>query len=410
MPDRPNVRFLDRSTPPHIFTLIVLASLAALSMNMFLPSLPRMTTYFETDYRIMQLTIALYLGMNAVLQIFLGPLSDRFGRRPILLWSIAAFAVLSVGCVYAPNVETFLVLRAAQAVIVTGMVLSRAIARDMVPAEQAASMIGFIVMGMSLVPMFSPAIGGILDEAFGWKSNFWAFAILGAATLILVWADLGETSTANFTSFKQQFSTYPELLTSHRFWGYTLAAMFASGSFFAYLGGAPFVASELYGMDPSVVGFYFGAPAVGYLVGNFISGRYSVTIGMRRMVWIGSTLNFAGMAIAVAVFAAGLGSANVFFSLMTFVGLGNGMVLPNANAGMMSVRPHLAGTAAGLGGAIMVGGGAILSAFSGSVLTQDTGAMPLLLIMAASAFLGILAILYVIKRDRELATAQGTHG
>lgn len=406
MIDRPTVRFLDRTTPPHIFTLVVLASIGALSVNMFLPSLPSMAAHFETDYRIVQLSVALYLGMNAVLQLFIGPLSDRFGRRQVMLWSIVLFVLFSIGCSLAPTIKVFLIFRMAQAVIVTGLVLSRAMIRDMVPAEHAASMIGYVTMGMSIVPMASPALGGVLDDIFGWQANFWTYAILGVGVLWLTWADCGETSKASFASFGAQFREMHELFRAHRFWGYTLAATFASGSFFAYLGGAPFIGSEIYGLSPAILGVYFGAPALGYLLGNFISGRWSVAVGIPQMVWIGSLLTFAGMLSALLVFALGFGSVTIFFGLMTFIGIGNGIVLPNANAGLMSVRPHLAGTAAGLGGAIMIGGGAVLSAFAGSVLSVNTGAMPLLWIMAGTTLFGVFSILYVIKRDRDLA-AQG---
>lgn len=408
MSNHPTARFLNRTTPPHIFTLVMLASIGAMSMNMFLPSLPSMTDHFETDYRIVQLSVALYLGMSGVLQLFIGPLSDRYGRRPVLLVSLGVFVATSIGCVFAPTIEVFLILRMIQAVVATGLVLSRAMIRDMVPNEEAASMIGYVTMGMSIVPMVSPALGGLLDAHFGWQANFWTYAMLGLAVWALAWADAGETSTTSFSSFRAQFSQYPELLKSHRFWGYAMAAMFASGSFFAYLGGAPFVGAEIYGLSPERLGMYFGAPAVGYLAGNFLSGRYSQSIGMQRMVLWGSVVNLVGMGLSLILFLMGFGSVGLFFGFMTFVGLGNGMVLPNANAGMMSVRPHLAGSAAGLGGAMMIGGGAALSAFAGSVLSRDTGALPLLWIMGASALLSVFAILYVIKRDKDLSQQEET--
>ncbi|HBZ45299.1 MAG TPA: hypothetical protein DEO85_14880, partial [Maritimibacter sp.] len=125
-------RFLDMRSPPHLFTLTVMAGVSALSMNVFLPALPEMAVYYETDYRLIQLSVALYLAMNAVLQIFLGPISDHFGRRPVMLISFALYLVATIGCVFAPTVGIFLAFRMMQAVVVTGMVLSRAVIRDMV--------------------------------------------------------------------------------------------------------------------------------------------------------------------------------------------------------------------------------------------------------------------------------------
>jgi len=283
------------------------------------------------------------------------------------------------------------------------MVLSRAIVRDMVPQDQAASMIGYVTMGMAVVPMVGPAIGGVLDQAFGWQANFWALFILGAGVMWLTWADLGETAPARGQPFAAQFAEYPELLTSPRFWGYSLASALSSGAFFAYLGGAPFVGVQVFGLAPAELGFYFGAPAVGYMTGNFISGRFSVRFGVNRMVFWGTVLNMFGIALNLTLFYLGLGSVLSFFGLMTFMGLGNGMTIPNATAGALSVRPHLAGTASGLSGAMMIGGGAALSALAGAALTPDTGAFPLLWIMLATAVLAVVAIILTMLRERQLA-------
>ena len=192
---------MDRSTPPHIFTLIVLTGLGALSMNIFLPSLPAMSEHFSTDYRVMQLSVALYLAGSAVLQIVVGPISDRYGRRPVLLWGIGIFLVATLGCILAPTIEVFLAFRMLQAVVVVGLVLGRAVVRDMYPQDQAASQIGYVTMGMAVVPMIGPAIGGVLDETLGWQANFWMLAILGMLVMALTWRDLGETAARGSEEF-----------------------------------------------------------------------------------------------------------------------------------------------------------------------------------------------------------------
>mgnify|MGYP001799578193 CR=1 FL=1 len=405
MDNHPKVRFLDRSTPPHISTLILLAGVSAMVMNMFLPSLPNMTAYFETDYSVMQLSVALYLAVSAVMQTIIGPISDNLGRRRVLMWGIALFMLATLGCIYAPNAEVFLVFRMCQAVVAVAMVLSRAVIRDLYDQDHSASMIGYVTMGMAVVPMISPGLGGLLDEAFGWKSVFWFFFAIGGLMLWLVYVDLGETAQKSSKSLIGQFKEYPELLRSPRFWGYSLAAAFCSGSFFAYLGGAPFVGTEVFGMGPSELGFYFGAPAIGYFLGNFLSGRYATTFGVNRMVLWGCIANAMGTFASLAIFVIGLGSPLSFFGMMVFVGLGNGLVIPNATAGMLSVRPHLAGTASGLGGAIMIGGGAALSALAGLLLTPETGAFPLVGIMCATGVCAMLAIGAVYRRERRLALA-----
>lgn len=403
MTQMPQVRYLDRRTPPHVSTLILLAGISALAMNMFLPSLPGMTAYFQTDYRLMQLSVALYLGVNACLQIIMGPISDKYGRRPVILSGLALFLIATLGCIFASNAYVFLCFRMMQATVVVAMVLSRAIVRDMVPEAQAASVIGYVTMGMAVSPMLGPALGGVLDQAFGWQASFWALFLMGALVMWITWADLGETAPATGRSMAQQIREYPELLTSPRFWGYSLASAFSSGAFFAYLGGAPFVGDKVFHLTPAQLGLFFGAPAIGYFLGNYISGRFSVRFGVNRMVYWGTLLNAAGIALNLTLFYVGLGSAYSFFGLMCFVGLGNGMTIPNATAGALSVRPHLAGTASGLSGALMIGGGAALSALAGAMLTPQTGAFPLLWIMLGTAIMAIFAILMVMWRERQLA-------
>ena len=151
-----------------------------------------------------------------------------------------------------------------------------------------------------------------------------------------------------------------------------------------------------------MLGLYFGAPALGYAVGNFISGRYSRRFGVNRMVIMGTACTVLGLGTLTAFYLFGLVHPAIFFGFFTTVGLGNGLVLPNASAGMLSVRPKLAGTASGLGGTIMIGGGAALSALAGAVLTHDSGPLPLLVVMIASSIASVFSILWVIVRERQL--------
>jgi DHA1 family bicyclomycin/chloramphenicol resistance-like MFS transporter len=263
-------------------------------------------------------------------------------------------------------------------------------------------MIGYVTMGMSLVPMIGPVIGGVLDDAFGWKANFALLLGLGVVVLALVWADLGETATLRRTSLKDQIRSYPGLLTSRRFWGYTLVAAFSSGCFFAYLGGAPYVGDKVYGLTSTHVGMLFSLTAVGYAGGNFLAGRFSVRLGMNRMILIGTVVTSIGLAVLALLTLVGLSGPFTFFGLTIFMGLGNGICLPNANAGMLSVRPDLAGTASGLGGAILIGGGAALAAIAGVLLHPGATEMPLILLMLGSSVASVVATLLVISRARQI--------
>ncbi len=394
--------FLDRTTPPHIVTLVLATGVAALSLNIFLPSLPGMARHFGVDYAVMQLAVSAYLAMSALAQFVIGPVSDRYGRRPVVLAVVAIFTLASLAALVAPTAETFLAARFVQAVVATTFVLSRAAVRDMVPGPEAASMIGYVTMGMSLVPMVGPALGGILDTAFGWQANFAVLAAAGALLFALVWADMGETVAGGGLGFAAQARAYPVLLRSQRFWGYSLSATMAAGLFYAYLGGAPLVGEKAFGLSPVAVGYYFALPSLGYLIGNWVSGRFATRLGMDKMVLAGTVLATAALAVALLAALGGALGPMFFFAAVGVTGVGNGLALPSANAGMMSVRPDLAGTASGLGATLTIGCGAALASLSAALLGETVSVTRLVAVMFCSSAGSVVAILWVMRRRRTL--------
>ena len=385
-----------------MLTLVLLASISALAMNSFLPSLPNMAEHFGSSTALMGLSVGVYLGTSAVFQILVGPLSDRIGRRTVSLWALIIFIVVSISCVYAPNTFVFMFLRALQAIAACTFVVARAIVRDTTETQESGSKIAYISMGTAICPMFGPALGGLMDGWFGWEANFWFIGGLGLFILIIAYFDLGETVPENTQGFRQQFSEYPELLLSRRFWGYCLASAFGAGAFFAYLGGGPFVGSIVYNLSPEMLGLYFGAPAIGYFFGNFLSGRFTIRFGIDAMILWGLWIIFSGLSFSMVCSYIGYGTVETFFGFMIFVGLGNGLTIPNATAGMLSVRPHLAGTASGLGGAMMIAIGAALSTLAGAFLVPGSNEMPLLMLMWFSSLSGVAVIIYVRQRNKRL--------
>jgi DHA1 family bicyclomycin/chloramphenicol resistance-like MFS transporter len=283
-----------------------------------------------------------------VLQIVVGPISDRYGRRPVLLWGIVIFLLATLGCILAPTIEVFLAFRMLQAVVVVGLVLGRAVVRDMYPPGP----------GRQPDRLCHDGHGRGADDRPGHRRRAGRNPRLAGEFL-----DAGDPRGARprprlarpgrnrrrgAASFAEQFANTPSFSPRAASGATASAAAFASGAFFAYLGGAPYVGSEVFGLSAGEVGLYFGAPALGYFFGNWLSGRYSVRVGHQRHDPVGHD-PLAGGLPCRSCCSSGSRRAARLLRLHDLRGLGNGMVLPNATSGMLSVRPHLAGTASGLG-------------------------------------------------------------
>ncbi|WP_170577471.1 multidrug effflux MFS transporter [Ruegeria arenilitoris] len=389
------------SSPPSLVTLVFATAISVLTLNMFLPSLARMAGDFQVDYALVNLSVAGYLAVSAVLQLIMGPLSDRFGRRPVLLICMSVFVVASAGCVLAESIWAFLGFRLLQAAVVAGPVLSSAAIRDMYPPNEAASKLGYVAMAMALAPMLGPMLGGALDGLFGWRAGFVLYSGLGAGMLLLLWVDMGETNTNRSSTFAAQLREYPHLFRARRFWGYALCASFSIGGFYSFITGAPLVAAAWFDLRPAMLGLGIGIITGGFMVGNFITGRIAARTPLTTMILIGRIVASTGPLLGLLLFLADLGSVWVFFGSAIFVGFGNGLTNANASAGLMSVRPKLAGSAAGLSGAMIVALGAVLTSLTGLWVSPDNGPFLVLGMMWACSFAGLLAVVYVRWVDRQ---------
>lgn len=385
------VLFPSSKSPPRFVTLVLLTAISVVSLNMFLPSLSNMARDFQVDYGLMNLSIAGYLAISAVLQIVMGPLSDRWGRRPILLWAMAIFTVASVGCWLAPNIWVFLGFRLLQGAVIAGMALSRAVIRDMAPPQEAASMMGYVAMVMALAPMVGPVIGGVLDQVFGWRMTFFLFAVMGAGVFALCWRDLGETNAAKSDTLMAQFRTYPALFGSRLFWGHVACQACSVGAFYTFLAGAPLVGESAFGLTPVMLGVGMGAITGGFVFGNFLSGRYARRYSLPSMMIAGRIVAIAGVGLGFVLLVAGFLHPVVLFGSVVFIGIGNGLTLPSSNSGALSVRPDLAGSASGLSGAAVVGFGAVLTSVTGAVLNEGNGVFVLMAILFLVCILGLVA-------------------
>ncbi|QBF29871.1 multidrug effflux MFS transporter [Thalassococcus sp. S3] len=386
---------MDRKT---LITLILLTALSTLSLNMFLPSLPGIAAEFEVDYATVSVAIAGYLAVTGVLQLIAGPLSDRYGRRPVLLAALAIFAGASLICLLAQDITTFLAGRLLQGAVIAGHTMSMAIVRDRVEERKAASLIGYIAMAMAVAPMLGPVLGGVLESGFGWRASFAVYTVAGS--LLLLWCayDLEETRRSSDQSLKEQMRAYRDLLGQRRFWGFAMCSAFSTGAFYAFLTGTPLVASQSLGLSTSALGVYLGSITAGFMTGSFLSGRYSMRFGLIPMILAGRTVASVSMVIGLGFLASGIFTPASFFGLTIFVGLGNGLTMPNTNAGAMSVRPDLAGSAAGLGGSVNVAFGAILTWVTGLLLSAVPSPATLLTIMLIASAMGGIAALFARER------------
>jgi len=387
--------FRPATSPPSLTTLVLLTAFSVLSLNMFLPSLQNIAADFQVDYAMANLSIAGYLAVTALLQIIMGPLSDRFGRRPVMLAGLGIFSFASIGCLFASNIWVFLGFRLLQGALISGMTLARAAVRDQYSPQKAASLLGYISMAMAVAPMTGPLIGGILDQLFGWRSTFLFFVGAGFLLWWLTYVDMGETNKTPSATIRAQFQTYPELLRSRRFWGYAVCLTFSLGAFYIYITGAALVGGSVFDLSPAAIGAGVGIITCGFAFGSFLSGRFANRVPLTTMVIAGRLVAACGPLLGLCLMGLGILNPFTYFGAITLVGMGNGLTIPSANSGIMSVRPQLAGSAAGLSGAMAVAGGALLTSLTGAVLTAETGALVLMLLVFASVVLSLCAALYV---------------
>ena len=351
------------------------------------------------------LAVSGYMLASALFQLGLGPLSDRFGRRPVMLGALMVFVAASLGCMLAQDVAMLLACRVLQAGVVAGAVVSSAAIRDQHSPIESAAKLSLIASAMAVAPMLGPVLGGVLDVTLGWRAVFALYAVLGAALLALAWADMGETRAPGLPA--PRFGDWLALLQSPRYWAYVLCTAFSVGAFFVFVTGVPYVGQAVWGLSPAEVGIGVGSITGGFLVGAAISARQARRLGTGVLLLSGRAVASGAMALALAVFAAGVSHPLALFGLTVFVGLGNGLTLPSANAGTLSVRPALAGTAAGLGGALTMALGAMLSTLTAVVVERSATPGALVRIILGCVLLSWVAALVATRLERSARPGTG---
>jgi DHA1 family bicyclomycin/chloramphenicol resistance-like MFS transporter len=369
--------------PPRLITLTLLSALSVLTLNTIVPSLPAMSRDLAARESVVALAISGYMLVSALFQVVLGPVSDRVGRRPVVLAALAIYVPASAGCMLAQDITALLVFRALQGVVVAGAVMSAAMIRDQYSARESAGKLG--------------AISSAMDTALGWRAVFALYTVLGAAILALAWVDMGETRRPGLPP--PRLADWAALLASPRYWAYVLCTAFSVGAFFVFVTGVPYVATATWGLTPALVGLGVGSITGGFMLGAAITARLAPRSRPAPLILAGRLVPTAALLAALALSACGVSHPAATFGLTIFVGFGNGLTIANTNAGAISVRPDLAGTAAGLSGALVVGLGALLSWLTAYFIERDATPATLGVLMLACVLLSLAAALAAIRMD-----------
>jgi len=357
---------------PSLLILVAISTLQPIALNMVAPATPALARGFSASYATIQLTLTLFLVAVALTQLVVGPLSDRLGRRPCVLGGIVIFIAGSALGALAQSTEALLLSRALEgAGAGTTFALARAIIRDTSSRDEAASQIASVTMVMVVAPMIAPYVGGHIETWFGWRMIFWAMTATGVVVLVLSALGLPETApnVGARTSLTGIFRAFPDLARDRGFIVNVIAVTMTSASFFAFIAAAPYIVVETMRRGSDVYGAYFILNAFGYMIGNFAMSRLVIRHGTARLVWIGLLISFAAMTAALAVSLTAYWTPLTLFLPLAVNAIGNGLTIPGSTAAALSAKPELAGSAAGLMGAIQLGSGAIATALISWLVT-----------------------------------------
>jgi DHA1 family bicyclomycin/chloramphenicol resistance-like MFS transporter len=381
------------AAPPRQTLLILLTALSVLPVNIYLPALPDIAADFQADPALVNLSVAGYAIVTALTELIAGGLSDRYGRRLIALMSISMFIVASIGCALAPNIYVFLLFRALQASIAACFSVALVMIKETSHEREAAGKMGYAAMGWAIAPMLGPTIGGILNELLGWRAIFVILAMFGAAILSASFRELREPTAQSTRSNTNYLASYGLLLSSARFWAYALCMACSMGTLYIFLGGAPLVVGPLLDGSSATLGLYMGMVPAGFIFGSYLTTLLASRNSLGFTLFSARLLTCMGLLVGLALSMTGAVHPFAFFAPCVFIGIGNGLTLPAANLGVMSVRDDLAGTAAGLAAAMSIAGGAFIPSIAGLFLRESGETHTLLGLLLTSATLALSAAL-----------------
>ncbi len=383
-----------------IILLIALTAVTPLSIDMPLPALPMLADALNAPADQAQLLVGVFLAGFAGAQLVAGPLSDRFGRRPILLIGLIAYLILSAAASVAANLETLLVIRLFQGIAACAApVAARAVVADVHEGPAAQRAMSIVTAGMGLAPVLAPSIGALVLEFTNWRGIFWTLTATAAALLVVVWLFLKETrptdkiSSLNFGTLLRR---YFEIGTARRFLDYALPSMFAGGALFTFLAAGTFMLQEGLGVTTRNFGFMFAGVMLGFVAGATLAGIYSPKLGIDKSILLGLVLATIGGAMMLVLWLVGISHWAAIILPMTGLMFGMGILRPNSIAGSMASFRHVAGSASALIGFFQMAAGATAGLLLLLLPYHPGDVMPILV----AVYPGLSLLIFVLLRAK----------
>ncbi|TVO71197.1 Bcr/CflA family multidrug efflux MFS transporter [Sedimenticola selenatireducens] len=390
------------TSPKSLLATAIIASLVAigpLSTDMYLPAFPVLMQSFNADINQVQHTLSIFLIGFALAQLIYGPLSDRFGRKPVLMGGLLLFLLSSVAIVFAESIATLSTLRLFQAIGGSaGPVLGRAMVRDIHGPKDSARLLSYISTAMAVAPAAAPILGGYLTVWFGWQSIFLFLAAYGVVGVMLLGMSIPETAppgSHHIISVSNLIKNYTTLL-KHRTWRwYTLSCSFVFAGLFSFLSGSSFVIIDFLGYKEEQYGLFFALVVAGFMIGTLIAGRLVRSIGINRLMGYGSLVAVTGGVTMAALAIAEVHHVAAIVVPQMIYMMGVGIVMPQSMAGALAPFPHMAGTASAFLGFIQMSFAAVIGVLVGHYHDGSPLSMAL-----SIALMGILTLVSFLRLSR----------